>query len=212
MNLWTVAVVVCGLALAACQRDQPQEPPTVTETQTPQHSPEALTLGRVTPRSGAPIEVRSADFDAEGPIPERNAGSGGNRSPALSWTRVEGAGAYAIIVEDPDAPRERPFVHWLIWNIPGNASELPAGLQVAQHPNGPEGPVQGRNDHGDYGWFGPQPPPGHGVHHYHIQVFALDGPLTLRPDADLRALTQAMQGRIIADGEMVGTYETPAAN
>jgi Raf kinase inhibitor-like YbhB/YbcL family protein len=212
MNLRAATVVFCLLASAACQRDQPKEPPAVTETHQPQHSPEALTLGRVTPRSGAAIEVSSGDFEAEGPIPERNVASGGNRSPALSWTRVEGAGSYVIVVEDPDAPRERPFVHWMIWNIPGNASELPAGLQVAQHPNGPQGPIQGRNDHGDYGWWGPSPPPGHGVHHYHFQVFALDGPLGLHPDADLRTLTQAMQGRILADGELVATYETPAAH
>jgi Raf kinase inhibitor-like YbhB/YbcL family protein len=176
----------------------------------PQHSPEALTLARVTPRSGAVLELRSDDFTAEGPISQRQAGAGGNISPALGWTAAPGAGAYAIIVEDPDAPRERPFVHWLIWNIPRAATSLPGGVPAEAHPAGPDGPVQGRNDMGAWGWFGPQPPPGHGVHHYHFQIFALDGPLTIAPESDLRTLLQAMQGRVIADGELVGTYETPA--
>ena len=75
----------------------------------------------------------------------------------------------------------------------------------------PQGAIQGRNDNDSAGYFGPRPPQGHGVHHYHFQIFALDGPLGLHADADLRALTNAMKGRVIADGELVGTFEAPVA-
>jgi hypothetical protein len=122
---------------------------------------------------------------------------------------VAGAGAYAIILEDPDAPMERPFVHWLIWNIPADVDWLPEGIPNNASPVTPQGAVQGRNDNGSYGYFGPRPPAGTGTHHYHFQIFALDGPLTLHADADIRALVDAMKGRVIADAELVGTYAAP---
>jgi len=72
----------------------------------------------------------------------------------------------------------------------------------------PQHAVQAKNDSGTIGWFGPKPPAGHGVHHYHFQLFALDGPLTLHPlETDVRILTDAIKGRTVASGEVVGTFE-----
>lgn len=173
----------------------------------PQHSPESLTIGRITPRTGEGIELSSEAFPDEGKIDRRHSGYGDNLSPPLRWTPVKGAGAYAIVVEDPDAPMEHPFVHWMIWNIPGQVDSLPEGVPNNPELVSPQGAIQGMNNNDSAGYFGPHPPAGHGLHHYHFQIFALDGPLTLHPDADLRALTNAMQGRVIADGELVGTYE-----
>ncbi|HEY1426601.1 MAG TPA: YbhB/YbcL family Raf kinase inhibitor-like protein [Caulobacteraceae bacterium] len=176
----------------------------------PAHSPEALSLGRITPREpGATLELLSDAIGADGAIDLRHSAYGNNLSPPLKWTPVAGAGAYAIILEDPDAPMEKPFVHWLIWNIPGSVTSLPEGLPNNAHPVTPQDAVQGKNDNGSFGYFGPRPPSGTGLHHYHIQIFALDGPLTLHTDADLRALVNAMKGRVIADGELVGTYAAP---
>jgi len=176
----------------------------------PEHSPEALSLGRITPRNpGATLELLSDAVGTDGAIDLRHSAYGANLSPPLRWTPVAGAGAYAIILEDPDAPMEKPFVHWLIWNIPGSLASLPEGLPNNSHPVTPQGAVQGRNDNGSYGYFGPRPPSGTGVHHYHIQIFALDGPLTLHADADIRALVDAMKGRVLADGELVGAYAAP---
>jgi Raf kinase inhibitor-like YbhB/YbcL family protein len=104
---------------------------------------------------------------------------------------------------------ERPYIHWLIWNIPGDVDWLPEGLPERYRLVTPQGAIQGRNDTGDHGYFGPRPPAGTGVHHYHFQIFALDGPLTLPADASLRDLVSAMQGRVLADGELVGTYAAP---
>ena len=177
----------------------------------PQHSPQALSLARVEPRNpGAVLEMVSDALGADGAIDLRHTAYGDNLSPPLRWTPVEGAGAYALILEDPDAPRETPFVHWLIWNIPGEATSLAEGVPIGAHLTTPQNTVQGRNDNGSFGYFGPRPPAGHGPHHYHFQIFALDGPLTLKPeDADLRALVDAMKGRVLADGELVGVFEAP---
>ncbi|MGH6956474.1 MAG: YbhB/YbcL family Raf kinase inhibitor-like protein, partial [Caulobacteraceae bacterium] len=177
----------------------------------PEHSPEALSLARVTPRDRTVgIEMVSDALGAKGEIDSRYTAYGQNLSPPLRWTPVEGAGAYVIVLEDPDAPMEKPFVHWTIWNIPGSIASLPEGVTNNQHPATPQGAVQGRNDNGSYGYFGPRPPAGTGVHHYHFQIFALDGPLSLRPDANLRALVDAMKGRVLADGELVGTFAAPS--
>jgi hypothetical protein len=104
---------------------------------------------------------------------------------------------------------EKPIVHWLIWNIPGSIASLPEGLPNNDRLVTPQGAVQGKNDNGSFGYFGPRPPPGTGLHHYHFQIFALDGPLTLKSDAGIRALVDAMKGRVLADGELVGTYAAP---
>jgi hypothetical protein len=204
--------LAAALFLAACSKT-PTEANMAEHHRQQEHpvrSPEALSLGRVTPREpAAPLELLSDAVEVNGQIDLKHSAYGNNLSPPLRWTPVKGAGAYAIIVEDPDAPMERPFVHWLIWNIPGSVDWLPEGLPNNAHPVTPQGAVQGRNDNGSAGYFGPRPPPGTGVHHYHFQIFALDGPLTLHDDADLRALVDAMKGRVIADGELVGTYAAP---
>jgi hypothetical protein len=204
--------LAAALLLAACGK-------TPTETIMPEHhrqqehpdrSPEALSLERITPREpGATLELLSDALQTNGAIDLRHTAYGANLSPPLRWTPVKGAGAYAIIVEDPDAPRETPFVHWLIWNIPGEVDWLPEGLPNDAHLVTPQNAMQGKNDNGSFGYFGPRPPAGTGVHHYHFQIFALDGPLTLHADADVRALVNAMQGRVIADGELVGTSAAP---
>jgi hypothetical protein len=205
--------LAAALLIAACSKT-PTEATNMAEhhrqQQHPERSPEALSLERITPREpGAALELLSDAIDTNGAIDLRHSAYGNNLSPPLRWTPVAGAGAYAIIIEDPDAPMEKPFVHWMIWNIPGQVDWLPEGLPNNAHPVTPQGAVQGKNDNGSYGYFGPRPPAGTGVHHYHIQIFALDGPLTLHDDADIRALVDAMKGRVIADGELVGTYAAP---
>jgi Raf kinase inhibitor-like YbhB/YbcL family protein len=193
--------------LAGCGRAATHSETTMDH---PQHSPEALSLGRITTREpGAALELLSEAIGTDGVIDARHTAYGDNRSPPLRWTPLAGAGAYAIILEDPDAPMEHPFVHWMIWNIPGSIDVLPEGLPNADRLITPQGAIQGKNDNGSFGYFGPRPPPGSGVHHYHFQLFALDGPLTLHSDASLRALVDAMKGRVLADTELIGTSEAP---
>lgn len=182
----------------------------MTDPKPPEHSGAAISILKIQPRDDTPIVITSEGVGVDGVIADSHAAEGDNRSPPLAWTEVEGARSWALIVEDPDAPREDPFVHWLIWNIPAAATALPEGLANLNRLVSPQDAVQGRNDMKSHGWFGPRPPPGHGVHHYYFQLFAVDGPLDLDPEVPLAILVDALKGRVIASGQLVGTYETPA--
>ena len=176
---------------------------------TPEHSGDALVIQKVTPFGEGAVVLTTPSLDQNGHLEDRHSAYHENRSPPLVWTPVENAAAYAIVVEDPDAPREHPFVHWLIWNIPGEATSLPEGL-----PNEPSlgligGATQGVNGNGTVGWFGPRPPPGHGLHRYHFQIFALADRLTFGQNTPLETLVNALKGETLADGLMVAMYEAP---
>ncbi|HWE27014.1 MAG TPA: YbhB/YbcL family Raf kinase inhibitor-like protein, partial [Polyangia bacterium] len=111
-----------------------------------------------------------------------------------------------VLCEDPDAPKPQPFVHWIVTGVPPDTTELLEGLPPSPTPLS-SGAAQGRNDMGKHGYYGPEPPPGHGVHHYHFQVFAVDRALDVRTPADRDALVQALRGHVVGWGELVGTYE-----
>ena len=164
----------------------------------------ALASARSETRTTASLSVTSTAFTAGAAIPLRNSAYGDNVSPALSWSGVpNGARSLALMLEDPDATSARPFVHWLAWNV----DPARGGLPEAIAPNAP-GLVQGRNNRGSNGYFGPRP---HGSrpHHYHFQLFALDAPLNLAAGADREALLAAMRGHVVAKGELVGLFAEP---
>jgi Raf kinase inhibitor-like YbhB/YbcL family protein len=169
-----------------------------------------LALGQAPAKASQPMTLTSDAFVTGGPIDLRHSGYGANLSPALHWTAVPGAGAYAIVLEDPDAPQAKPFVHWTLWNIPAGASDLPEGIPPEPTPAAPHGARQGANDNGGVGYYGPHPPGWLGRHHYHYQVFALDGPLALPAGAAVDALITAMRGHVLAEGELVGKFRAPA--
>jgi Raf kinase inhibitor-like YbhB/YbcL family protein len=175
----------------------------------PEHSGEAITIMKVDPIYETGIVVTSTAQQPDGRLADRNSAYFDNLSPPLSWTNVPDATAWAIIVEDPDAPQDQPFVHWMIWNIEGGVRTLPEGLPQSQFLATPQGGIQGRNSMGGYGWFGPRPPAGHGLHHYYIQVFALNDQLAMGPDTPIEELLNALKGHTLAKGEMVATYEAP---
>jgi Raf kinase inhibitor-like YbhB/YbcL family protein len=174
----------------------------------PAHSGSSLTIQRVQAHPPRGILLASPALDGEERIDDRYSAYHDDLVPGLSWSAVIEAQAYALVVEDPDAPMDRPFVHWLIWNIPGTATEIPAGLGRTAHPPELPGAIQGENSAGLKGWHGTKPPPGHGVHHYHFQLFALSAPIShLGPGASLEELVRALKGLTIASGELIGTFE-----
>jgi len=173
----------------------------------PDHSGESITIMRVEAREETPLAPISEAQDTDGRLADRYTALADNISPPLRWTRVPEARSYALVVEDPDAPRDQPFVHWMMWDIPGDATGLPEGLPNSAVAT--NGAVQGRNDAGAHGWFGPRPPAGHGTHRYHFQLFALDKMLGMDPDTPLEVLVNALKRDTIAKGEMVATYEAP---
>jgi Raf kinase inhibitor-like YbhB/YbcL family protein len=153
------------------------------------------------------MSVRSNSIEDGGPIPEKHSEYADGVSPALSWTAVPGAKSYAIVMEDPDAKPITPFVHWVAWNIPSDTTSLPEGLQEQARLTEPEGLLQGATSRGSVGYFGPRPPVGDPPHHYHFQLLALDAMLPVKPGATRDEMLMAAKGHVLAQGELVGTYQ-----
>jgi Raf kinase inhibitor-like YbhB/YbcL family protein len=155
------------------------------------------------------IEIRSDAFNSGEEIPIKYTGDGQNISPPLKWSGVPSAAVeLALIVDDPDAPREKPFVHWVLYKIPPQTPGVPQTPQSHQAMlDDLNGALQGENSKGEVGYLGPAPPPGHGTHHYHFHLYALDQPLKLESGADSSALRAAMAGHILDEGKLIGTYQ-----
>lgn len=172
------------------------------------HAGGLLAFQRIEPYEHRGIAITSDALDAEGRIGDAYSAYHDDVAPPLKWSPVLEAESYALVVEDPDAPGDRPFLHWMMWNIPGTASEIPAHLSRDEHPAELQGVVQGLNSAGRYGWHGVKPPPGHGIHHYHFELFALAERLDhLSSHIPLDELVNALKGMTIAAGELVGIYE-----
>jgi Raf kinase inhibitor-like YbhB/YbcL family protein len=159
----------------------------------------------------AAIRVTSTAFAAGGKVPRRHAYApeGQNVSPELAWSGApEGVREFALLCDDPDAPTPAPWVHWVMYRIPAGTKGLPEGIETKGGPlQNPPGALQGKTSWNELGWGGPLPPPGHGVHHYHFRVYALDTHLQMMAGATKEQLLSAIQGHVVAEGELVGTYE-----
>jgi len=154
------------------------------------------------------LVIKSSEFAEQKAIPKRFSGDGADLSPPLTWSGVpEAAKELALICDDPDAPRPEPWVHWVIYKIPAGTSGLPENIPKKETLTAPASVAQGKNSWGRIGYGGPAPPPGSGVHHYQFKLYALDAVLNAGTGLDKTRLLAAMQGHIIAQGELVGTYQ-----
>lgn len=146
------------------------------------------------------IEVSSSAFEPGVAIPRKHTGEGQDVSPTLTWTGVpDETKEIALICDDPDAPTPAPWVHWVVYKIPADRTGLPEGDT--------QGALEGKNDFGGTGYGGPMPPRGHGVHRYHFKVYALDTELEVAAGLTKERLLEAMEGHVLAEGELIGTYE-----
>ncbi len=141
-----------------------------------------------------------------GQIPRDYTCDGLNKSPRLKIANIpRGTKSLAIIVSDPDAPMGT-FIHWVAWNITPTDT-IPSGIpKQAMVAIGNFKMMQGINDFGRIGYDGPCPPRGHGVHHYHFKVYALDTELDLKGRITARILENAVKNHILAEAEVVGIY------
>ena len=154
------------------------------------------------------ITIQTTAFAGNETIPRKYTGDDADLSPPLTWAGLpEGTKELALIVDDPDAPRPEPWVHWVIYKIPADAGGLPEAISTSERPSEPPGALQGKTDFGSIGYGGPAPPRGHGVHRYFFKLYALDTKLDLGPGATKHELLKTMQGHVLAQGELVGTYE-----
>lgn len=159
------------------------------------------------------IVVSSLAFADHAPIPEKYTADGSGLSPPLHWRGVPStATEIALIVEDADSPTPHPWVHAIVHTLPTygeNDGALAEGVLNAVNEGDPIVPM-GRNSLLQTGWLPPDPPPGHGLHRYVFQVFAL-GPGTALPSAPGREdLREALLDRGLASGCLIGTYERPS--
>jgi hypothetical protein len=146
------------------------------------------------------MELESTAFQHESAIPEKYSREGQDVSPPLSWSGApEETREFVLICDDPDAPRPEPWVHWIIYNIPADTTELPEG-------DGGDF-TEGMNSWDESGYGGPLPPEGHGTHHYHFKLYALDTDLNLEPGAAKDEVLEAMEDHVLAQAELIGTYE-----
>jgi Raf kinase inhibitor-like YbhB/YbcL family protein len=143
-------------------------------------------------------------------IPKRYTEDGENVSPPLRWMDApEKTREFALIVDDPDAPREHPWVHWVMYGVPGDEHELHERVPRREELSELNGAQQGVNSwtKNNIGYRGPAPPPGHGTHHYRFHLYALDRRMAYSGGLTKDALLKAMEGHILAEAELVGTYE-----
>lgn len=152
--------------------------------------------------------LSSPAFANAAPIPRRYTEDGLNISPPLAWSNLPpGTQQLALIVDDPDAPRPEPWVHWLIYCIPATTTNLPEQVAPAQRVNEPAGARQGINSWNRLGYGGPAPPKGHGRHRYFFRLYALGANLQLDPGATKAQLLAAMDRHTLAHATLIGTYE-----
>lgn len=132
-------------------------------------------------------------------------------SPPLLLKKVPGkTTSLAIICDDPDAPMPQPFVHWVIYNIPGKTRQIPEALpadSILKTPDSLKGATQGKNGLRRPGYFGPRPPKDGKIHHYSFKVYALDLAPDLEEGLNKSELMAKIEGHVIGIGELIGTYK-----
>lgn len=193
---WVGLILVLGLGCGVAPPGPRAETPIPVRTSPPASSPAS--------ESGLPdLHLRSPAFAEGERIPRDHTCDGADRSPPLRWDPPPpGTRSLALIADDPDAPGGR-FIHWVLYAIPPDRTELPEGIPQAPEVEGIG--RQGRNDFGRIGYSGPCPPPGP-AHRYRFALYALDVPLDLPPGARAAEVEAALSGHVLAVGRLMGRY------
>jgi Raf kinase inhibitor-like YbhB/YbcL family protein len=144
------------------------------------------------------MEIKSEAFRNGETIPKKYTCEGPNISPPLSFVDVpSNAKSLVLIVEDPDA-EAKPWVHWLVFNIPAEANEFPEGAIA-------DGAMEGLCNGNTFGYEGPCPP--ENEHQYLFKLFALDAILQIADESDRKKVLNAMLGHVIEEAVLIGKYE-----
>lgn len=180
---------------------------------------DAIAFNRVDLRQGvSAIAVTSLAFADHAPIPTLYTADGDGRSPPLQWAGLpEATGSVLVIVEDADAPTPKPLVHAIVVDLPpGDGAMAEAALSGGDDEDassadrdgaGADEPRTGRNSYLQSAWLPPDPPPGHGVHRYAFQVFALSPGAVFSDSPGRDEVLEILGSHGIASGLLIGTYE-----
>ncbi len=151
-------------------------------------------------RASRTIDVTSPMFHEGARLPVEATVDGRGSAPAIAWSEAPvGTKSIVVVAEDPDAPFPQPFVHWMVYGIPSDGHALDSDVVLGYR--------QGKNSKLGMGYTAAAPPPGHGLHRYHFQVFALDIPIEDEPGLGRGTLIRRMRGHVLGWGELVGVYE-----
>ena len=211
MLIFMSLLLLIGVAAASCgQPAAPPEQEALPEEGTPAEEvppPEEATP----PEPEAPpppeeeekvLSLSSPAFEEGGEIPGKYSCDGQKVSPPLRWNGTPaGTGSFALIMDDPDAPG-KVFTHWVLFNLPPDVLELAEDIPKKSELE--SGALQGKNGMGSTGYFGPCPPGG--THHYRFTIYALDKPLDLAAGVSKERVLKAMEGHILAEAQLIGTY------
>lgn len=149
------------------------------------------------------IKITSSAFEDGALIPAKYTCDGEDVSPPLQWEAVpEGTKSIALISDDPDAP-VGTWIHWVLYNLPAEVKELAEAVPADE--TLPGGARQGTTDFGRIGYGGPCPPSG--THRYFFKIYALDTEIDLPAGAGKRELLNAIEGHILAQGQLIGKYK-----
>jgi Raf kinase inhibitor-like YbhB/YbcL family protein len=150
------------------------------------------------------MRLLSSAIQNEQPIPQRYTCDGENVSPDFHWEEApKEAKSFVLILHDPDAPRKNGFTHWVLYNIPSTAHGIPEN--ISKQDSTSRLGIQGRNDSGQIGYTGPCPPSG--KHRYFAHFYALREPLNLPVGATAVDVQATLEGKVIEQTELMGTYE-----
>jgi Raf kinase inhibitor-like YbhB/YbcL family protein len=150
------------------------------------------------------LELTSTAFQEGNAIPTKHTCDGPDLSPPLTWNAPpDGAKSLALTCDDPDAPLGT-WVHWVLYDLPPDTTSLAEGIAPDKQLIG--GAKQGTNDFGKFGYGGPCPPKG-SAHRYFFKLYALDAELGLAAGATNKDLLKAMEGHVLAEGQLVGLYQ-----
>jgi Raf kinase inhibitor-like YbhB/YbcL family protein len=187
--IWFSCVALVAMTMGGCGTKPSPAPALDAATPMPvaQKGDETMTFA-----------LTSSAFAQGERIPTKYTCNGEDISPPLQWSNPpQGAQSFALIMDDPDAP-VGTWVHWVLFNLPANIQELP------EQATPPTGSQEGRNSWGRTGYGGPCPPSG--THRYFFKLYALDTTADLTSSADKTRLLKAMEGHILAQAEVMGTY------
>ena len=201
MRIFTGLLI--SILLAACAAESAPTATTALEEPEPTAVPAATATEEEEPAmEELDFKLTSSAYLQGDPIPASYSCDGENTSPRLTWTNPpEGIQSFALIFDDPDAPGST-WVHWVLFNLPAEARSLPAN--VPPDPKLANGAVHGSNSWGSIGYGGPCPPDGE--HRYFFKLYALDILLEPEEGATKEQLLEAMEGHIVAETELMGTY------
>jgi Raf kinase inhibitor-like YbhB/YbcL family protein len=194
--------LLAGVGLAAAASAQPPRAPAGPQP------PDLIDMPGNTGK--AHLTVTSAEVKTDTLIPQDNSSYGKSLSPEVSWTRGPASTkSYVVALEDSDAQaRGAPITHWVAFNIPASTTSLPGGLPPQGTATVPAGMLFANNIRNMPAYMGPGTPP-KATHHYHLQVLAIDTTLPLMQGASRADVASAIQGHVVATGEVVGLFTGP---